>query len=259
MDSAGAGSAKLDDPVAYGFYDDLAAWWPLISPHEEYEEEAAYSAALLRSASVHVRNVLELGSGGGHNAIHLKATFQMTLVDLSEQMLAISRQLNPECDHRQGDMRTIRLGRLFDAVFVHDAVGYMVTEDDMRRAIETTFVHCRPGGTAVFIPDHTRETFEESTDHGGADGIDGRAARYLAWDWDPDPTDRWILTDYVFLLREVDGSVRTVHERHRIGLFSRADWIRLLEDIGFEPSIVTEVTTEQRTARDIFIGHRPTS
>ncbi len=37
----------------------------------------------------------------------------------------------------------------------------------------------RPGGIAVFVPDHTRETFEETTDLGGTDGDDGRGARYL--------------------------------------------------------------------------------
>ena len=32
----------------------------------------------------------------------------------------MSRSINPECEHVQGDMRTLRLGREFDAVFVHD-------------------------------------------------------------------------------------------------------------------------------------------
>ncbi|MEA2702730.1 MAG: hypothetical protein QOD63_675, partial [Actinomycetota bacterium] len=68
--------------------------------------------------------MLELGSGGGHNAVHLVADFAMTLVDLSDQMLDVSRRLNPGCEHVVGDMRTVRLGRSFDAVFVHDAVDY---------------------------------------------------------------------------------------------------------------------------------------
>jgi len=100
------------------FYGELADWWPLISPPEEYAEEAAQAATVLNSASISVREVLELGSGGGHNAVHLKAHFAMTLVDLSEQMLEVSRVLNPECEHRQGDMRTLRLDRSYDAVFV---------------------------------------------------------------------------------------------------------------------------------------------
>ena len=65
--------------------------------------------------------MLELGSGGGNNASHLKAHFQLTLVDLSPAMLAVSRALNPECEHLQGDMRTVRLGRRFDAPTDHIA------------------------------------------------------------------------------------------------------------------------------------------
>jgi trans-aconitate methyltransferase len=46
----------------------------------------------------------------------------LTPVDLSTEMLAISRTLNPECEHIAGDMRTSRLERRFDAVFIHDAI-----------------------------------------------------------------------------------------------------------------------------------------
>ncbi len=239
------------------FYGDLAVWWPLISPPEEYAEEAAFAAGVLRSASTPVREILELGSGGGHNAVHLKADFAMTLTDLSEEMLEVSRRLNPECHHHRGDMRTLRLGRSFDAVFVHDAVHYMTSEADLRRAVETAFVHCRPGGVAVFVPDFTTETFEPASDHGGTDGADGRGARYLDWTWDPVQGDSWVFTEYAFLLRHTDGSVHAVHETHRVGLFGREDWLRLLADAGFDPRAVTEVTSEDRTPRELFVGHRP--
>jgi hypothetical protein len=61
---------------------DLAEWGPLISPPEDYAEEAAFCATVLASADIPVGEVLELGSGGGHNAFHLKGQFAMTLVDL---------------------------------------------------------------------------------------------------------------------------------------------------------------------------------
>ncbi len=95
--------------------------------------------------------LLELGSGGGNNAFHLAATFaSLTLTDLSPAMLAVSRGLNPGCEHIQGDMRSLRLDRTFDAVFVHDAIEYMTTLSDLRRALETAYVHCRPGGCALW-------------------------------------------------------------------------------------------------------------
>lgn len=241
----------------YRFYDDLASWWPLISPPEDYEEEAAFAATVLDTASVPVQDVLELGSGGGHNAVHLRSRFTMTLVDLSEGMLEVSRRLNPGCRHHRGDMRTVRLGRLFDAVFVHDAVDYMVTEDDLRRAMATAFEHCRPGGVAVFVPDRTAETFEPETDHSGHDGAAGRAVRFLDWTWDPDPADTCTQTEYVFVLREADGSIHVVHETHRLGLFPQDTWVRLLRNVGFGVEVVEEVTTEERTPRLFFAGHRP--
>ncbi len=244
-------------PGEHRFYGDLASWWPLLSPPQEYAEEAAGAAELLASASGPVREVLELGSGGGHNAVHLTPRFAMTLVDVSEDMLRVSRQLNPDCEHHRGDMRTVRLGRVFDAVFVHDAVDYMTSESDLRQAIETAFLHCRPGGCAVFVPDATAETFAPGSDCGGSDAADGRGARYLEWTWDPDPADSHVLTAYAFVLREADGSLEVAHETHRTGLFARDVWLALLTAAGFLPELVRETTTEDRAPRDLFVARRP--
>jgi SAM-dependent methyltransferase len=246
-------------PGDHRFYGELAAWWPLVSPPEEYAGEAAEAAALLRTASIPVRDVLELGSGGGHCAVHLKADFTLTLSDLSEAMLDVSRALNPECEHVQGDMRTLRLGRAFDAVFVHDAVDYMTTEDDLRRAIETAYAHCRAGGLALFMPDHTAETFAPGSEHGGSDAADGRGVRFLDWTYDPDPGDDWILTEYAFLLRDADGSVRSVHETHRTGCFAAEVWLRLLAGAGFDAKGVDERTSEPREPRRLFVAGRPSA
>jgi SAM-dependent methyltransferase len=180
-------------------YQALADWWPVLSAPADYAEEAEFfRRTLLAASTIPVHTVLELGSGGGNNASHMKQHFQLTLVDLSPGMLAVSRELNPECEHVEGDMRSIRLGRQFDAVFIHDAVDYMATADDLRQAIETAFVHCRTGGVALFVPDHTRETFRPSTSHGGHDTPD-RALRYLEWTWDPDPADSTFFTDMVYV------------------------------------------------------------
>jgi SAM-dependent methyltransferase len=250
-----------EGPARHRLYSDLAEWWPLISPREEYAEEAAFAAAVLASASIPVRDVLELGSGGGHVAAHLTDRFTMTLVDLSPEMLEVSRRINPGCEHHRADMRTARLGRVFDAVFVHDAIDYMTTDADLRQAIATAFAHCRPGGVAVFVPDRIADTFQPTSGYGGGDagGDGGRGARFLEWTWDPDPADTWTRTDYAFLLRDADGSVRCVHESHRLGLFSRDVWLRFLREAGFDPQAVTEQTAELRAPRVFFAGHRPSA
>jgi hypothetical protein len=154
-------------------------------------------------------------------------------------------------------MRTIRLGRTFDAVFVHDAVMYMTTEDDLRAAVGTAFVHCTPGGAALFAPDALTETFLPSTECGGHDG-EGRAMRYLEWMWDPDPSDSTYTVDYTYTLRDRDGSVRVEHDRHIEGLFSRSQWLQILRDAGFEPSVVPFNHSELEPGRYfVFIAKRP--
>lgn len=240
-------------------YDDLAEWFPLLSPPEEYEEEAAlYVRVLTDTLGATPREVLELGSGAGSNASHMKAAFRMVLVDKSPGMVAVSRALNPDCEHVEGDMRTVRIGRQFDAVFVHDAVMYMTTERDLARAIETAFVHCRPGGAVLFAPDFVRETFRAISDCGGTDG-DGRGMRYLEWTVDPDPADNTYVVDYAYLLREADGTVRVEHDRHVEGLFARADWIRLLEAAGFTGVQVVpgDLSVLVPGQYELFVGRRP--
>lgn len=240
-------------------YTELASWWPLLSAPADYEEEAGfYFDALVEACGTRPQTMLELGSGGGNNASFLKAWTSLVLVDLSPDMLAVSRALNPECEHVQGDMRSVRLGRQFDAVFVHDAVVYMTTEADLAAAIQTAFAHCRPGGAALFAPDHVRETFAPSTDHGGHDGDDGRALRYLEWTWDPDPSDTNCTVDYIIALREGMGEPRIVPDRHVEGLFPRETWIRLLAHAGFEPDVIVFDHSElEPGSYELFVGRRP--
>ena len=242
-------------------YFDLADWWPILSSPDDYAGEAAVYHRTLVDACEPPRTVLELGSGGGNNASHLKAHFDLTLVDLSSAMLDVSRALNPECEHIQGDMRTVRLGRQFDAVFVHDAVAYLTTEDDLRQAMVTAFVHCRPGGAALFCPDDTLESFHPYTSHGGHDATDGsgRGLRYVEWVRDPNPTDGRYIMDMGYLLLHSDGSVQAVHDRHVFGVFSRDTWLRLLAEVGFTPQLIIEEDEQiwDSGGGELFVGRKP--
>ena len=154
-------------------------------------------------------------------------------------------------------MRTVRLGRQFDAVFVHDAICYMTTEADLRQAIETAFVHCKPGGVALFCPDHIRENFEAGADHGGEDA-GARGMRWLSWQWQRHPDDTTYFVDYAYLLRESDGSVHVEHDRHVEGLFPRDTWLRLFNDVGFTHKVLPfEHSDLEPGKHEVFVCVRP--
>jgi SAM-dependent methyltransferase len=232
-------------------YTTLAPWWPLLSKPADYAEEAASFVAMMQIPPGTRPTLLELGSGGGNLASHVKAHVSATLSDLSPDMLAVSRQLNPELEHVQGDMRTLRLDRTFDVVLIHDAVMYCATRDDLRAALITAAVHCRAGGLVIVAPDDVRESFAPETASGGEDGADGRALRYLEWSWDPDPDDDHFEVAYAIVTRDQDGRVNVELDHHREGLFPTATWIELFRDAGLAATVVPDAWD-----RHVFVARK---
>jgi len=251
-------SGKSQASEMPSLYSELADWFYLLTAPEDYAEEAAfYKKVLVESSQNVVHEVLELGSGGGNNASHLKADFQMTLTDLSPDMLSISRRLNPGCEHIQGDMRYLRLGRQFDAVFIHDAISYLKTIEDLRLAIQTAYIHCREGGVALFCPDHISDTFSPYTNHGGHDK-EKRGLRYLEWIWDPDPNDSSYVMDMVYLLKDGE-KVSSRSDRHILGLFSEKTWLSVIENVGFIPRVISHSWPgyDPALGSRMFLGVKP--
>ena len=126
------------------------------------EDEAAFVTPRRRRGrrSATPETLLELGSGGGNNASHLKARFDVH----AHRHLARHARAEP---HAQPRVRAPR-GRhanaparpQFDVVFIHDAISYLTTEDDLARRSRPPRVHVRPGGVVILTPDATTEIFK---------------------------------------------------------------------------------------------------
>lgn len=233
-------------------YSLLADRFHLVTAPADYAPEAAWITTLIeRYADAPAHTLLELGSGGGHNALHLKRRFAVTLSDLAPAMLEASRRINPELPHHLGDMRTLRLGQTFDAVLIHDAIDYMLSADDVRAALATARAHLRPGGVLIVQPDHLVETYTPSTDCGGHDAPDGSGVRYLEWSHAPD--GHIVRTDYIYALRHANGRLETLAEAHHTGLFAHDDWLEMLRASGLRADSVSDPPTIEGE-RVTFIG-----
>ena len=235
-------------------YDDLAWLFPIITPPEEYAEEATHWRAALRERLGPGRHrILELGVGGGHNLSHLTADYDATAVDLSEAMLHHCRRLNPDVELHVGDMRTVRLGRTFDAVLIHDAVGHLLTEADLVATFETAAAHLKPGGVLIVAPDLFAETFRPSEVSHATHRAGGLEVTYLEYIYDTDPTDTQVETIMVFMILQ-DGRLRIECDRSAQGLFARPVWTGALETAGFEADSQVFALSEWPHPYELIVG-----
>jgi SAM-dependent methyltransferase len=215
-------------------YNKYAAWWPVLSSPKDYKEEAGLYRKIINKHKKSITTALELGCGGGNNASYLKKHYQMTLSDVSPHMLKMSKKLNPECRHVLGDMRTINLHKKFDLVFIHDAVMYMTSENDLKKVFATAYNHLSEGGIVFITPDYFKETFKPKTSHGGHDDpVSGRSLRYLEWEYDGDPSDTTVETDFAYIFRERNKPVRVDRDISITGIFPKKTWEKLLREMGF--------------------------
>ena len=220
-------------------YGDLAHLWPAFSPPGDYADDADHWRQALRQRLGRGRHrVLELGSGGGHTLSHLTRDFEMTAVDLSEEMLTLSRQLNPGVAHHVGDMRTIRLDQTFDAVAIHDAVCYLLSEADLRDTFATVRAHLDRGGILLLCPDYLKESFTSPRVLHWICHQSQPRFTVIEYCHDPDPDDTTIESIFFFLLEEGSG-VRIEQDRHTTGLFPSDTWLRLLDEAGFDAELLS--------------------
>ena len=240
-------------------YDDFAHLWPLISHHSDYEFEAKHWRDALTAELGQGRlRILELGVGGGNNLHHIlyprcdgrpsreaacngqhmrhdRPAHDAVVVDPSEKMLANCLQLNPTVECHIGYMQTARLdsNEKFDAVLIHDAVCYLMSEDDINATLATARAHLRQGGVLIMAPDWFTETYPGTRLEAGIRRDVSPEFASIEYDHDPDPTDSTLESVFVYIIKDADGSVRVEEDRHITGIFPIGTWLGLMEQAGF--------------------------
>jgi ubiquinone/menaquinone biosynthesis C-methylase UbiE len=121
---------------------------------KDYEGEAAQLIALIRERNPDARTLLDVACGTGKHLEQLRGTFEVEGVDIHEGLLAIARErLGDAVPLHVGDMRTLDLGRRFDAVTcLFSAIGHVADADELDAAIAAMARHLEPGGVLVVEP-----------------------------------------------------------------------------------------------------------
>jgi len=136
---------------------------------KDYAAECAYVLRLLATHSPRpVRSLLDLGCGtGSHDVLWAKSGLDITGIDLSEVMLEQARKKAADekvsIRFAQGDIRTVDVGRTFDAVTSMFAVlGYLTENDHLESALLAARKHLVPGGMFLFDAWHGPAVLSEA-------------------------------------------------------------------------------------------------
>ena len=209
-------------------YNDLAWTEDWLANPSDYEEEVLiYVDLIKRTATEPPRTLLHLGSGAGGFDWIFKRHFTVTGIDISLGMLNKARIAHADIEYLEGDMRTLRLNRQFDAVVIPDSIDYMASRDDLRQAIQTAAAHLKTGGVLLVVA-KTEETFQNNNFAytGEKDGVHVTLFEnnYI----NPLVSNTYEAT-FVYLIRQ-QGELTIHTDRHVLGLFSQATWEKLFND-----------------------------
>jgi 2-polyprenyl-3-methyl-5-hydroxy-6-metoxy-1,4-benzoquinol methylase len=129
-----------------------ASYYDIFYAQKDYNLECEFVINIMNSLSFQeVRSILDLGCGtGGHVLPLAERGYHMTGVDISEGMIEQARrkstESNIEAEFRLGDIRSLDLGKTFDAVISMFAVmGYQTGNDDF-------YAQCKlPGSISSWV------------------------------------------------------------------------------------------------------------
>lgn len=146
--------------TAFGAY---SRYYDLFYGDKDYAGEAAFVDGVLRHHGLTGMEILELGCGTGRHAAELVALgYRVHGIDVSETMLEDALSLAEHLQSttqglsnllvvEQGDARSFRAGRVFDAVMsLFHVMSYQTSNEDLSDAITTAAVHLDPGGLFLF-------------------------------------------------------------------------------------------------------------
>ena len=141
-------------------FDAYAGYYDLLYRDKSYASEAEYVAAHLRRHAPEAKRILELGCGTGGHAEHFaRLGYFVEGIDLSESMLEraelrksrLPKDVAARMSFQEGDVRTVRTGKTYDAVVsLFHVMSYQTTDADQSAMLDTAAVHLLPEGVFIF-------------------------------------------------------------------------------------------------------------
>jgi SAM-dependent methyltransferase len=120
---------------------------------KDYAAEADTIAGIVHERNPGAETLLDVACGTGKHLEHLRTRFACEGVDLDGGLLAVARERLSDIPLHQGDMRTLALGRRYDAVTcLFSAIGFLRSIDELDATARALAQHLEPGGVLLVEP-----------------------------------------------------------------------------------------------------------
>lgn len=252
-------------------YDRSAAVYDVMNAArgKSYSDEVATLLRLVRERVADAASLLDVACGTGLHLVHLRDELRVEGVEPHPRLRAIARTRLEGVALHDGDMRTFDLGRRFDVVTcLFSAIGYMLTLEDLRAAIDRMAAHVAPGGLLVVEPWFHPEAWidglvmaESSTagdlaiarlSHSRREGHVSHFDFY--WTVGHGPTlDATAADDATVPLHGGQVAVEQWIEPHRLALWSDAQYREAFAAAGLD----VEHDADGLIGRGLYLGRRP--
>jgi SAM-dependent methyltransferase len=218
---------------------------------KDFPAESEQLRALITETSPAARTLLDVACGTGAHLAELRQWFEVEGVDISPAMLEVARKRLPGVRLHLGDMRTLDLGRQFDAVIcLFSSIGYVLEPAELGPTIQRLAAHVGRGG--VLIVDGWIRPGDWNDGHRAAPEIvsddETTVVRLAVGRREERITD----LEMHHLVRTASG-VEYFVERHRLAMTPTEDYVGAFEGAGLK----THVVTDYMPGRDRVVGVRP--
>lgn len=210
-------------------FDKSADIYDALYSFKDYAAEAAEIHRLIQERRPEARTLLDVACGTGAHLEQLGRHFEAEGLNLEGALLEVARGRLPDVSLHKGDMVSFDLDKTYDVVTcLFSSIGYVETETNLRRAIETMAKHLEPGGVLIVEPWLEPDVFTDGhLDMTLVDDQDLKVARMNRSRIE----DGVSVLAFDYLVARSDG-ISHFTETHRLGLFTKDQHIRAFEAAG---------------------------
>lgn len=205
-------------------FTESADWYDRFQAGKDYAGEAERITGLIRDVQPRARTLLDVACGTGGHLSYFRQMFTCHGVDLDGGLLEVARRRLPDVPLTRADMTGFDLGQRFDAVTcLFSSIGYTASVAGLRAATRAMARHLNPGGVLIIEPWILPEAWAplDGTSHVDVAEDGNRTLVRVRTNRRTGPMTEL----FMHYAAAGDGQITTADERHRLRLFTRAEYL----------------------------------